>query len=125
MRLLLDTNVLLWWLDDAPRLTQEARDAIGTRGSLVYISAVTAWEITIKHALGKLDIPEGWSEVVMTGSFRQLAVSWEHSLAVGSLPHLHRDPFDRLLVAQARIEGLVLVTGDDVLTQYAVRTLKT
>jgi PIN domain nuclease of toxin-antitoxin system len=124
VRLLLDTNVLLWWLDDAPRLTLEARDAIATPRNLVYVSSVTAWEITIKRALGKLDIPENWSEIVMGEPFRRLSVTWEHALDVGSLPDLHRDPFDRLLVAQARVEGLVLVTGDEIVTRYDVETLR-
>ncbi|MBM4143487.1 MAG: type II toxin-antitoxin system VapC family toxin [Lentisphaerae bacterium] len=124
MKLLLDTNVLLWWLDDAPRLGAEARDAIAAPRSIVYVSAVTAWEITIKRSLGKLEIPENWSELVLGEPFRRLSVTWEHALDVGSLPDLHRDPFDRLLVAQARVEGLVLVTGDDIVTRYAVKTLQ-
>ena len=123
MKLLLDTNVLLWWLDDAPRLGAKARDAIATPRNVVYVSSVTAWEITIKRMLGKLEIPENWSELVLAEPFRKLAVTWEHAVDVGSLPDLHRDPFDRLLIAQARVEGLVLVTGDDIVTRYAVKTL--
>lgn len=124
MRLLLDTNVLLWWLDDAPRLSAEARAAIATPRNVAYVSAVTAWEITIKRALGKLEIPENWCDLVMAEPFRRLAITWEHAVDVGSLPDLHRDPFDRLLVAQARVEGLVLVTGDDVVMRYAVKALR-
>ena len=124
MRLLLDTNVLLWWLDDAPRLAGEARERIADPRTIVYASAVTAWEITIKRALGKLEIPEGWSEVVMAEPIRRLFVTWEHTLEVGSLPDLHSDPFDRLLVAQARVEEMTLVTGDDIVTRYDVKTLK-
>jgi PIN domain nuclease of toxin-antitoxin system len=117
--------VLLWWLDDAPRLVPDARKEIGSPRNLVYVSAVTAWEIAIKRALGKLDLPDNWAEVVMSEPFRRLAVTWEHALGLCSLPDLHRDPFDRLLVAQARAEGLVLVTGDDIVTRYDVKTLTT
>ncbi len=124
MKLLLDTSVLLWWLDDSPNLTAEAREAIATPRNVVYVSAVTAWEITIKRALGKLDIPENWSEVVRAEPFRRLAVTWEQALDVGSLPNVHRDPFDRLLVAQARVEGLVMVTSDELVTRYDVKTLR-
>ncbi len=124
MKLLLDTNVLLWWLNGSPRLAAEASDAIATPRNVVYVSSVTAWEITIKRALGKLEIPENWAEVVAAESFRRLAATWEHALDVASLPELHRDPFDRLLVAQARVEGLVLVTGDDIVTRYDVKTLR-
>lgn len=125
MKLLLDTNVLLWWMEGSPRLTSEVRDAIADPRNLAYVSAVTAWEIVIKRAIGKLEIPENWSEIVVAESFRRLAVTWEHSLHVASLPDLHRDPFDRLLIAQAHVEGLVLVTGDDIVTRYDVRTLRT
>jgi len=124
MRLLLDTHVLLWWMDDAPQLNGEARAAIASPRNLVYTSAVTAWEIVIKRSLGKLEIPENWAEVAITDSFRRLPVTWEHALEVAALPDLHRDPFDRLLVAQARVEGLVLVTGDEFITRYDIRTLK-
>ena len=125
MRLLLDTHVLLWWLDDAPRLSGEVRDAIASPRNLVYTSAVTAWEIVIKRSLGKLEIPVDWSDAVSSEPFRKLPVTWEHALDVESLPELHRDPFDRLLIAQARVEGLMLVTCDDIVVRYDVRTLKT
>lgn len=124
MKLLLDTNVLLWWLDDAPRLGAAAREAIAAPRNVVYVSAVTAWEITIKRGLGKLEIAENWADLLLGEPFRRLPITWEHTLAVGSLPDLHRDPFDRLLVAQAQMEGLVLVTGHDIVTHYAVRTLR-
>lgn len=125
MKLLLDTCTLLWWLDDSARLSEEARDAIADSRNLVYVSTVSAWEITLKRTLGKLDIPENWSAVVTAEPFRRLALTWEHAVQVGALPDIHRDPFDRLLIAQARVEGLVLVTGDDIVTRYDVVTMKT
>ena len=125
MRVLLDTHVFLWWMDDAPQLGDKAREAIASPRNVVYTSAVTAWEIVIKQGLGKLDIPPNWAEADMADSFRKLPVTWEHALEVGKLPDLHRDPFDRLLIAQARVEALLLVTSDDIITRYDVRTLKT
>jgi len=123
--LLLDTHVLLWWLDDAPVLSADVRAAIGDPENLVYVSAATVWEMTIKRALGKLDLPAEWAEVLAGEPFRRLSITWEHALKVEELPDVHRDPFDRMLVAQSLVEDLVLVTHDDVLTQYDVSTLTT
>ena len=81
------------------------------------MSSVTAWEITIKRAVGKLEIPANWPEVVAAEPFRRLPVTWEHALDVGSLPDLHRDPFDRLRIAQAMERRLTLVTPDPLIRQ--------
>lgn len=123
MRLLLDTHALLWWLADSPRLPARVREAIQGPDSLVYLSAVSAWEITIKAALGKLAIPEDWQDAIEWEAFRKLEVRWDHALEVGRLPDLHHDPFDRLLVAQARVEGLTLVTHDKRVVRYDVPVL--
>ncbi|MBM4154337.1 MAG: type II toxin-antitoxin system VapC family toxin [Lentisphaerae bacterium] len=124
MNLLLDTHVVLWWLADAPELGAGARDAIADRANIVHVSAATAWEIVVKRALGKLEIPDRWEQALAEEPFSQLAVSWRHALQVGKLPDVHRDPFDRLLVAQAIVEGLTLVTRDEVLNRYGIATLK-
>ncbi len=124
MRLLLDTNVLLWWLADDPRLAEQAHEAIGNVDNVVYVSAVTMWEIVIKRSLGKLELPDNWAEVVAKQPLRRLPVTWDHALRVAQLPLVHRDPFDRLLVAQAIEEEFVLVTGDKLLAQYAAPTLR-
>jgi len=124
MNLLLDTHVVLWWLADAPELSRPARDAIADRTNGVHVSAVTAWEITVKRALGKLEIPADWEQALAEEPFVRLDITWEHVLGVGRLPDVHRDPFDRLLVAQAVVEGLVLVSHDEVLARYGVRTLR-
>ena len=124
MRLLLDTHVLLWWLDDSAALSEEARRAIGDPENLVYVSAVSIWEVVIKRALGKLDIPTKWADALTEEPFRRLPMTWEHALEVRNLPDVHRDPFDRLLIAQAKVEDLTFVTGDEVLLRYRIATLK-
>ena len=125
MRLLLDTHVLLWWLDDNPALSQDARAAISDPENLVYVSSATVWEMAIKRGLGKLDLPGNWVEVLTDEPFHQLHITWEHACRVERLPSLHRDPFDRILVAQSLIEDLVLVTHDDILARYEISTLLT
>lgn len=124
MTLLLDTHVLLWWLDDSPRLGARARAAIADPDNTVWVSAATAWEIAIKTGLGRLDMNEPPQEVlpreIEHGGFRPLAISMEHALAVRTLPPHHRDPFDRLLIAQAMAEDLRLVTADRAFARYGV-----
>ena len=123
MRLLLDTHVLLWALTDDPSLSAAARAAIVDGRNRVVVSAVSAWEITIKRSLGKLRAPADLAEEVAAHRFTPLALSLEHALAVGALPDLHRDPFDRLLVAQAGVEGLTIVTRDRAIARYDVDVL--
>ncbi len=123
MRLLLDTHVLLWWLDECPLLSASAKEAIADVDNIVYVSAATVWEIVIKRALGKLELPDDWADVLAGESLRRMPVTWEHAVRVARLPPLHRDPFDRILVAQALVEELVLVTGDDLLVDYGAPTL--
>jgi PIN domain nuclease of toxin-antitoxin system len=117
LNLLLDTHVLLWWLGANSRLSQAARNAIGAGGA-VYVSAVSAWEIAIKTSQGKLDFPGNLEEQLLHNRFESLPVSVSHALAVATLPFHHRDPFDRLLIAQARMESLTLLTGDERLKAY-------
>lgn len=124
MNLLLDTHVVLWWLADAPELSAGARDAIAERSNVVHVSAVTAWEIVVKRALGKLEIPDRWEQAIERERFSTLAVTWRHALRVGELPDIHRDPFDRLLVAQALVEDLTLVSRDAILDRYGIPTLR-
>jgi PIN domain nuclease of toxin-antitoxin system len=124
MRLLLDTHVILWWLDDSPLLSQKARSAIADPDNLVYVSAVSLWEIVLKRGLGKLALPDHWEQALMDEPFRRLPVTWEHALGLARLPEIHRDPFDRLLLAQAAIEGLMLVTQDEAVLRYEVPTFK-
>lgn len=123
MNLLVDTHVLLWWLADDPRLSATARSAIADPANLVAVSAATVWEVSIKQALGKLDAPGDLPTVLRDGAFDPLPITVDHALLAGSLPAHHRDPFDRMLVAQAMIEDLVLVTHDEELRPYDVSLL--
>jgi PIN domain nuclease of toxin-antitoxin system len=120
MNLLLDTHVLLWWLDDPAQLSQAADVAIRDMANVVYVSAATAWEIVIKKALGKLDAPDNLDEVLHECRFTPMPITVAHALAVQSLPTYHRDPFDRILIAQANVEGMTIVTRDSKVLQYAV-----
>ncbi len=123
MRLLLDTHALLWWLSDDARLGKAAADAIA-EAELVAVSAASAWEIGIKQASGKLTGPDDLQTEVATNGFTELPVTLAHALAAGALPPHHADPFDRMLVAQSRLEGLTLVTRDDRLADYGIARLR-
>jgi PIN domain nuclease of toxin-antitoxin system len=120
MKLLLDTHTLLWWLDDNPTLSKKAKAAIADGKNLVLISAVVIWEIRIKQALGKLEIPANFREVLNEQPFKMLDITVGHAFAVGDLPEHHRDPFDRMLVAQSKVEGLTLVSRDSRLKKYKI-----
>ncbi len=115
MRLLLDTHTLVWWDNDAlpARVIKRIRDA-----DEVYVSAATAWEITIKSALGKIDAKGSVSQALADYGFVELLISIDHAEAVRTLPLHHRDPFDRMLVAQAQVETLTLVSRDPALRLY-------
>jgi PIN domain nuclease of toxin-antitoxin system len=118
VRLLLDTHAFLWWCADDPRLGAVEREAIRDGQNDVFLSAASVWEMTIKQALGRLEAPEPPSAAVARLGMGRLPVQFEHAEATALLPPLHRDPFDRLLVAQARIEGLTLVTRDPLIRSY-------
>lgn len=125
MRLLLDTHALLWALTDDARLQQDARERIADGRNQVLVSAASAWEITIKRAVGKLRAPDDLARQVAQARFDPLDITIEHAVAVGDLPNHHRDPFDRLLVAQARVDGLTIVTHDVQIERYDVAVLPT
>jgi len=124
MNLLLDTHTLLWWLDDNPTLSAEARDAIADGRNLVFVSAVVIWEVRIKQSLGKLQLPLNFREVLNSQAFDELPLTVDHAHRLAELPPLHRDPFDRMLVAQAMAERLTVVTRDPDIARYPVRTLR-
>ena len=118
MRLLIDTHVFLWWCADDRRLSAADRGSIRDAANEVYLSAASVWEITIKEALGRLRVPEPVSAAAPRLGFEPLPVTFEHAEATSQLPPLHRDPFDRMLVAQARVESLTLVTRDPSIRSY-------
>ena len=120
MNLLLDTHVLLWWLDDNPSLSKKARMSISDGANSVFVSAAVVWEIEIKKALGKLKIPADFRQVLLQQTFEMLPITVEHAHAVGDLPTYHRDPFDRMVIAQARVEGFTVVTRDSIFGRYKI-----
>ncbi len=122
-RLLLDTCVLLDWAVDPKLLRDDARIAIADGRSQVFVSAATGWEIAIKRTLGKLRSPADVTSLLKANRFLELAVSMAHAEATGNLPMHHRDPFDRLLIAQAKAENLTFVTRDQAIRRYDVATL--
>lgn len=122
MSLLLDTHVLLWWLTDDPILAGDVKDRLD-REPDVYVSSATIWEVAIKQAIGKLPEPAGLPERIQESGFIPLPISPEHAIAAGRLPPIHRDPFDRMLVAQAQCEDLTLVTRDENCRKYPVAIL--
>jgi PIN domain nuclease of toxin-antitoxin system len=119
MRLLLDSHVLLWWLLDDETLAEEIKGWIDDEPE-VYVSAATLWELAIKQAIGKIKKPAGLPELIMHNRFRQLPITPEHAVSAARLPAVHGDPFDRLLIAQARCEDLTLVTRDADIHRYDV-----
>ncbi|HUA75767.1 MAG TPA: type II toxin-antitoxin system VapC family toxin [Solirubrobacteraceae bacterium] len=121
MRLLPDTHALLWLLDDDPRLGKRAARLLTDPANEVLLSAAVVWEVAIKRSLEKLVAPDGFASLLLDAGASSLAVTVEHAWAVQSLPWHHRDPFDRLLVAQAKLERAVLVSGDERMSAYDVR----
>jgi len=120
---LLDTHVLLWWLDDPARLSADAQSVIADGTNMVYFSAGAAWEMGIKKGLGRLSFPGNLDEVLRGEHIEVLPIKLPHALAVADLPAHHHDPFDRIQIVQARLEDLVLVTRDAEIPKYDVKVL--
>ena len=124
MSLLLDTQALLWFLSAPDRLHRDTRRRIESPTETVYVSVVSAWEIELKRALGKLKAPHDLEDQMKDLRFTELPIHLRHVRALSHLPNLHRDPFDRMLVAQAQTDRLILVTSDEQVLAYPVRTLR-
>lgn len=126
MKLLLDSHAFLWWLTEDPKLSAEARKAVADPLSVVHVSAATIWELSIKAALGKLDLDGAdLVEEIGENDFVELPMTARHSLAAATLPRHHEDPFDRMLIAQAQLEGLTIVTRDAEFRAYGVPIVPT
>ncbi|RDV80486.1 type II toxin-antitoxin system VapC family toxin [Ammonifex thiophilus] len=127
MKILLDTHVFLWWIADDPRLPERVRKVIANKRNTLFFSAASAWEMAIKASLGKLSVPGDLSDFVIEqlrlNNITPLPVRLTHALRIYSLPRIHRDPFDRLLVAQAQEEGLVILTNDAKIREYPVEVV--
>ena len=122
-RLLLDTHAFLWCLADAAKLSAPARATIADGNNDVFVSAVSGWEIAVKRAKGHLIAPDDLAAMVEDRGFAHLPLTFQHAEQAGMLPMLHKDPFDRFLVAQAQAEELTLVTRDPHIPRYGVRTM--
>jgi PIN domain nuclease of toxin-antitoxin system len=121
---LLDTHVLIWWLSEPQRLSAEAQRAIRDPSQNVYLSIAAVWEMAIKRALGRLKMPANFPEVLAEQRIALLDIDVRHALAVADLPMIHHDPFDRMQVAQARLENLVLITADTRMLGYDLEVLR-
>lgn len=120
---LLDTHVLLWWLAEPERLSEAARGVVRDPAHGVFFSAGAVWEMAIKKALGRLDYPANLTEVLAEERIAVLPIQATHALAIAELPLLHQDPFDRIQIAQAKLEGLTLVTQDERVKEYGIPVL--
>ena len=124
MRLLLDSHVLLWWAAGNPRLAAAARDEINAPGNDIFLSAACVWELAINVAVGRLQLPDDLVERALGAGLQPLLIDLHHAAGAAALPPHHRDPFDRMLVAQARRESMTLVTADARFGRYDVMTLQ-
>ncbi|MDR2454596.1 MAG: type II toxin-antitoxin system VapC family toxin [Bifidobacteriaceae bacterium] len=122
MRLLLDTNVLLWLLEDNPRLAP-FREAVARPGNVVFFSAVSVAEISLKSSLGKLEVEPGYVQALTGAGYIELPLTAAHAEATANLPRHHRDPFDRLIIAQALTDNLTIATADETFARYNVKLL--
>ena len=127
MRVLLDTHTLLWWLDGDRRLPRRLRLLIGEEANTVFVSAASAWEISTKVRLGKLpgavDLAGDVPAILVQQHFQSLAITVPHAQRAGGLPGPHRDPFDRMLIAQSQIESLPVISNDTIFDRYALQRL--
>jgi PIN domain nuclease of toxin-antitoxin system len=127
VKLLLDTHIFLWWLEDHPRLSATSREVIAQPDQKVFVSAASIWEMTTKHRLGRLPLPcaqpEDLPDLVLSQDMALMPMLPAHAARAGSWPQAHRDPFDRMLAAQAALESCTLATTDPALAQFNVPTL--
>ncbi|MCW5313921.1 PIN domain-containing protein [Nostoc sp. KVJ3] len=123
MELLLDTCALIWSLEDNPCLLPEARQQISDSSNKVFVSAVSVWEIEIKRKKGQLKTPENLIQAIIDTKFSFLSITEYHAVKAASLPEYHKDPFDRLLIAQAMLEKMVIITSDTIFGKYGVAVI--
>ena len=122
VKLLLDTHTLIWWLIDAPKLSQSAKEAVSREENRIFVSSASAWEIATKFRIGKLPsvehLMEDFAGHIRRERFEALSITFDHAKTAGLLPGPHRDPFDRLLIAQAQLESMCIVTNDPIIRDY-------
>lgn len=118
MKYILDTHILLWWLSDSKNLSLKIREKITNSDNIIYVSAVSIWEIEIKKSLRKLQTPEINAKIIANCQFQELPVHIKHVLTLKELPNHHNDPFDRLLICQSIVEKATLITEDKLIAKY-------
>lgn len=123
MKVLLDTHALIWALEASPNLSRTARDVIENGANEVLVSSVSAWEIAIKKALGRLEAPDDLAEAIDEAGFTRRLIGFEEMRQLARLPAHHGDPFDRMLVAQALTDGVPIVSKDSLIARYSVQTI--
>jgi PIN domain nuclease of toxin-antitoxin system len=123
VRFLIDSQAFLWWAEASPALGTAARNAIADPANEVLISIAALWELTIKQSSGRLTLPDDLETMVTRQSFSVLSVSFVHLRHIGTLPRVHRDPFDRMMIAQALAEGIPIATGDRIFSGYGVQVV--
>lgn len=123
MSYLLDTHILLWWLDENSNLSTQVKTIISGSENIIFVSAASAWEISIKKAIGKLSAPDNLEEALAYNNFMPLEITIKDGDLAGKLPLYHNDPFDRMLIAQAINNNLTIITKDFIIPQYPVKTL--
>ena len=124
MKYLVDTHIFIWWMKQDKRIKKEIKSILQDPQNYIYLSIATVWEIVIKKKIGKLKVPHDWKVTLKESNFLLLPISLEHVYKLENLPLHHRDPFDRMLVAQAQVENAALITGDEKLWNYDVALLK-
>jgi len=124
MNYLLDTHVLLWWLISPEKIRKKAHEIIKDKSNTIYVSTASLWEMAIKKGLGRLTLPHNLIETIASEEFKLLAVLADEALGVADLPAIHTDPFDRLLIMQAKLRDLVIITHDSKILEYPIVTLK-
>ena len=123
MRILLDTHVFIWWDDENPALAGELREKISEPANEIYVSAASIWEIAIKRGRGKIAFARGIKEAIATNRFLPVPITPDHAEYAGGLPPHHRDPFDRMLIAQATLENMAFATQDEMAGPYGIPTI--
>lgn len=124
MKYLLDTHILLWWLTDPKLIAPKASKIISDKENTVFFSTASLWEMAIKKSLGRLNLPGNIVEILQTEGFQIMVIGHEEALGISDLPHIHQDPFDRMLVMQAKLYNCVLITRDKHIMDYPVVTIK-
>lgn len=124
MQYLLDTHIILWWFTTPEKIKPKAQKIIRDKSNMIFLSSASFWEMAIKKSLGRLTLPHNLIEAVAQESFKMLPIHPEESLGVADLPFLHSDPFDRLLIIQAKLHDLIIITKDSKISEYPVVTLE-